>query len=620
MAYDTPSVPPARAASATVAHRPHATTGHAARLIGCAATLALLAGCASPLAKRDQSGELKRSIIDGLRSELAEPTARPEAVTPPRTIGLDGYPEPLVRDIDSRLDELNQMAGPGAYSYEAEDLPLGADLLGQAQSVVGISLEQAIRLAVENNLELRFARLEPIISEMQTIQAEAAFDWIFFTSLQYTEIDQQIQDRATSGVNLSAEFNQNQETAWTLGVRRQLPTGAELQLQQIYTYGDSDQGNFILSPNPSHTLNFALQFDQPLLRGFGRDVGLAQVRLNRNAERDSIAELRGELISTVLETERAYWQLAQAYRDLLILRRLQERGEEVFDRVYQRRLIDAAPPQIFSALSRVEDRKGNVIAAQNVLRRRSDQLKRLLNDPSLPMSGEALLIPLDGPADEAVSYSVLDAYTTALQNRPEIDRAILSIDSATIRRQVAENNTLPQLDLRTQVRLNALEDDIRNAYDTALEARFIDLVVGLFFEQPIGNRGAEALARQRLVEREQAMISLRNTVQGIALEIRSQLDNMVTNYRLIEQRRIARLAAAETLRALIVQNETIQGFSIERLEVELNRQEGLAQAERAEVEALVNYQISIAELNAATGTNLERNGIEFEVGNGSERD
>ena len=620
MAYDTPSAPPARHATARDVRWNQSRLSRRSVAAGCAAALALLAGCASPLAKRDQSSELRRSIIDGLRSELAEPMGRPQSVTPPRTIGLDGYPEPLVRDINTRLDELNEMAGPEAYSYEAADLPLGADLLGQQQSVVGISLEQAIRLAVENNLELRFARLEPIISEMQTIQAEAAFDWIFFTSLQYTEIDQQIQDRATSGVNLSAEFNQNQEIAWTLGVRRQLPTGGQLQLQQQYTYGDSDQGNFILAPNPSNTLNFALQFDQPLLRGFGRDVGLAQVRLNRNAERDSIAELRGELISTVLETERAYWLLSQAYRDLLILRRLQDRGEEVFNRVYQRRLIDAAPPQIFSALSRVEDRKGNVIAAQNVLRRRSDQLKRLLNDPSLPMSGEALLIPLDGPADEAVSYSVLDAYTTALQNRPEVDRAILSIDSATIRRQVAENNTLPQLDLRTQVRLNALEDDIRTAYDTALEARFIDIVVGLFFEQPIGNRGAEALARQRLVEREQAMISLRNTVQGIALEIRSQLDNMVTNYRLIEQRRIARLAAAETLRALIVQNETIQGFSIERLEVELNRQEGLAQAERAEVEALVNYQISIAELNAATGTNLERNQIEFTVDSAGERD
>lgn len=578
-----------------------------------AASLSLLAGCASPLDGRHEPGELQQTIIKSIRDDLAEPMARPEPITSTSSIGLDEYPDSLVRDIESRVGELDEMAGPTAYSFDGDDLPLGPDLLGQDQAIVGITLEQAIRVAVENNLELRFARLEPIISEMQTIQAEAAFDWIFFTSLQYSELDQQLQDRSTSGVNLAAETTQNQEVAWVTGVRRQLDTGAQLQLQQEYAYGIADQTGFELAPNPSNELTFALQFDQPLMRGFGRDVGLAQVRLNRNAERDAIAELRGELVATVLETERAYWLLAQAHRDLLILKRLEERGKNVFDRVYERRRIDAAPPQIFSVLSRVEDRKGNVIAAQNVLRRRSDSLKRLINDPSLPMSGEALLIPLDGPTTQPVSYSMLDALTTAVEHRPEIDRAILSIDSATIRRVVAENNLLPQLDLRTQFRINALEDDIRNTFDTASEARFIDIVVGLFFEQPIGNRGAEALARQRLIEREQAMLSLRNTVQGIALEIRSQLDNMVTNYRLIEQRRIARLAAAETLRALIVQNETIQGFTIERLEVELNRQEGLAQAERSEIEALVNYQISIAELNAATGTNLERNQIEVRV-------
>lgn len=584
---------------------------------GLAGLVVALAGCASPLGARHEPGELRQTLIDSIRDDLAEPMARPNAITPPRTIGLEGYPESLVRDINNRVDELDEMAGPMAYSYRAEDSSLGDDLLGQPQAVVGITLEQAIRVAVENNLELRFARLEPVISEMQTIQAEAAFDWVFFTSLQYTELDQQLQDRSTSGVNLASETTQNQEIAWITGVRRQLDTGAQLQLQQDLSYGDADQAGFALAPNPSNELTFALQFDQPLMRGFGRDVGLAQVRLNRNAERDAIAELRGDLVSTVLETERAYWLLVQAHRDLLILDRLRSRGEEVAQRVIRRQAIDAAPPQIFSAVSRVEDRKGNVIAAQNVLRRRSDALKRLINDPSLPMSGEALLIPVDGPSSEPVRYSMLDALTSALQNRPEIDRAILSIDSASIRRQVAENNMLPQLDLRMQARLNALEDDFRTAYDTASEARFIDLVVGLFFEQPIGNRAGEALARQRLVEREQAMISLRNTVQGIALEIRGQIDNMVTNYRLIEQRRIARLAAAETLRALIVQNETIQGFTIERLEVELNRQEGLATAERSEIEALVNYQISIAELNAATGTNLERNQIELSVDDGN---
>jgi len=103
-------------------------------------------------------------------------------------------------------------------------------------------------------------------------------------------------------------------------------------------------------------------------------------------------------------------------------------------------------------------------------------------------------------------------------------------------------------------------------------------------------------------------------VQQVILEVKNALDNLTTNYRLIEQERINRIAAAESLRVLQVQKEKGQGgFTIERLETELNQQERLANAERGEIQALVDYAISLAESHRAMGTTLQRNRIDFVV-------
>ncbi|MCC5787487.1 MAG: TolC family protein [Phycisphaerales bacterium] len=581
-----------------------------------AGLLALVAGglwgCAKPLPPDGHAESLRRSVIEGVRNDLAPLTRRPEKVESTRTVGLSGYPEWLVEDIGNRMPELTRMAGPEAYDLTEIGLPEMTNLLGDPVETVALSLEDAIRVAVQNNLELEFARIAPSVSEAQLVQAEAAFDWTLFASAQFGATETPTISRAAQQP-IGGDFQQRDALTTQAGVRRALITGGQIEFRQDLEYYDQTEAGLSLSPNPGWQMTLAFQYDQPLLRGFGSDVALAQVRLSRNAEREAVARFKGEMLRTVLEVERAYWQLVQAHWDLLILQRQTERGEQLFNQVSARRAIDATPPQITAAASNVEDRKGNVIRAQNVLRRRSDRLKALLNDPNIPVTSELLLVPTDGAMDAPIRYNLGEAVASAVRHRPEIDQAILSIDNTTIQRVVADNARLPQLDLRVLLRLNALESGLGSAYSSAFDRDFVDAIVGVFFEQPIGNRSAEALLRQRTLERQQAVISLRNSVQQIALEIKNTLDNASTNFSLIEQSRIARISASEALRALQAEKETVGGFTIERLEVEFNRQDQLANSERAEVQAMIDYQISLAELYASMGTLLERNRISFEV-------
>ena len=85
-------------------------------------------------------------------------------------------------------------------------------------------------------------------------------------------------------------------------------------------------------------------------------------------------------------------------------------------------------------------------------------------------------------------------------------------------------------------------------------------------------------------------------------------------YRLIEQAKLTRIAQGEALRTLQVEKElTNLGYSVERLNLELNQQEALAQAEVNEILALVAYNTSIANLYGAMGTALQRSRIDLVV-------
>lgn len=585
-------------------HRPRRATDAATRCT--AALLVACAGCArSPLAA-ERERDLRDSVTHSVRRELVQAERHPEILVTER----DFRPE-LLGIAPELMATLEAMAGPEAYERTA--LPLDRDLVGEESATAMVALDRVIKAAASNNLEVQFQRLAPAINEAQVVAADAAFDWVLFGQTDYSNLDD---PRSTTNV-FSPQADQRMQITTEFGIRRNLPSGGQFTIQQELDHvdlqtpvGGPPPG---VEPSPENSARLALQYSQPLLRGFGSDVARSQVRLAINAEREEIATLKGRMIATVTETESAYWRLVQAQWDLLIFQRLLERGIETRDKTLARRDFDAGPAQRSNAIAEVEARRAFLISAQEAVRRASDNLKRLMNDPDVPVGAETLLVPVDQPVDAPIRFNLLDSYLAAERNRPEVEQAILSIDNTSIRQIVADNRRLPQLDLRLQARWSGLQDDFGESFSDLVDGQFVSYLAGLVFEQPIGNRGPEAEAKRARLERAQATIAYRNTVQNVITEVKTELRGVVTNYKLVEQTRIARLAATESLRSFQVEMELQRGFTVENLEIWFNRQTELAQTERAEIEALVLYNIALARLHASMGTALERNQIAFVV-------
>jgi len=567
-------------------------------------TSLLLIACSTPFQPLGVE-ELRDSIRLTEEQELGEAAQHPEKR---QMLPNDND----VRDTltPERLAELEELSGRS--SYQGVSLDLGDDLLGTKSGEVGLTLRQAILAALKFNPDLQAARLTPAIREADLVSAEAAFDSTFFANYNLNWLDQPQVVPGTGTISFGTRANVVNVRTLETGVRKNLVSGGQMTVSTSLERSDNSSPGFSFSPDPAYTSSILLSVTQPLLRGFGSEVTLAEVHARRNQQRQEIEQLRSTTITLVTEVEKAYWTLMQARWNLLIRQRLLDRGIATREQLRGRLGFDVTPAEWSDAVARVETRKSDVISAKSLVRQASDALKLLMNHPDLPLGSETIVAPLDDFTQEPIEYSLLDAVTTSIEHRPEMKQALLNMDNAAIQVLVSNNARLPLLNLAASMQFNGLDDQWEESYDHVTSSRFIDYLVRLQFEYPLGNRSAEAQYRSARLQQNQAVLSYRNVLRQVVLDVKTALRDLNTNYQLLGQRDAARLAAAENLRTLKVQEE-VQALTPEFLNLEFNRQELLASSELQQIDALVKYNISLANLHAAMGIALERNQIKFVV-------
>ncbi|MCK4872098.1 MAG: TolC family protein [Phycisphaerales bacterium] len=571
--------------------------------LACVSLVALI-GCSTPL-EPFGTDELRQAIARTTAREFRDAGAQPAHRELARPLG-----EVEATFDDERLRELQDLSGP--TSYDADAIELGDDLLGETSNEIGLTLRQVILTGIENNLDLRTAQLSPAISEADVVAAEAVFDAVLFATHTSSWTDQPQVVTSTGGVNVGSRANVAAIRSLETGIRKPLASGGQITFSTLVERTDRGSPGYTYTPNAAYGTNVLVGITQPLLRNFGSDVAYAEIRVNRNIERAAVEELRSRMISVLTEIERTYWILAQARWNLLIRERLLGRGIETRDVLAGRRGFDVTPAEWSDAVARVESRKAEVITAKAFVRQASDALKLLMNHPDLPVGSETIIVPLDRFVDESITYSLLDSITTGVANRPEVQRAILNMDNASVQVMLANNARLPMLDLAASIQYNGLDDDTGSSYDRLADGSYIDYLLRLQFEIPVGNRAAEATYRQTQLQRAQTTLGYQNVVRQVVLDVKTAVRDLDTNYQLIGQRRSARLASAENLRTLAVQ-EQVQALTPEFLNLKFQRQDQLAAAELQEVNALAEYNIALATLHAAMGVALQRNQIDFVV-------
>ena len=220
-----------------------------------------------------------------------------------------------------------------------------------------------------------------------------------------------------------------------------------------------------------------------------------------------------------------------------------------------------------------------------------------------------MLAPVDEMVRTPLAMDFRSALLTAVSMRPDVRQAVYKIDIAEINELVADNGRLPSLDFRAQVSSSGLSESFDDGYNSDDGPLWVEDSSPTSSDSRSsirwGNRAAEAAFRQSRLERSSAIIGYRTSIQTAMLSVKTSMRDVVANAELIRATRIARLASAESLRALEVEQETLASLTPTFLNLLFTTQANLATARSAEFQSIVDFNTSVVDLYQSMGTILD---------------
>ncbi|MEO1007198.1 MAG: TolC family protein [Planctomycetota bacterium] len=497
------------------------------------------------------------------------------------------------------LREVEQLGDAAVAAEPPPELPR-AVVIDASEPSVPISIEAARAAALENNLAVRVALISPSIAAEQVSREEAAFEAVF----RVTGVAQDT-DTPTSTTLADA-----QQTFRSLNPSLTLPTRLGGNVAVTAPFTRNSTSNVFATLNPSFTQDLEFSLSQPLLRGAGRRSTTAALRIAAYDQQIAEARTKLDVITQLSAVDRAYWRLYAARQEIEV--RVRQRDLAILQLERAERLLNAGSVseiEVLRAESGVADQAEAIIRAENTAATRERELKRLLNIPGLDVESETA-VALESTPDPALYDFDPDAMlTTAMATRMELLEAELQLSQDLVRIDLAENQSLPQLNLDALYRINGLGGTFGEAVEEAAANRFEDWRVGVTAVVPIGNEAALSNLRRAVLSRLQRLATTAGREQTIRQEVLDAIDNLTTSWQRILAARERVALSTRTLRAEERQFAVGRSTSTDVLDASTR----LADAQLSELSALVDYQIAQVDLASATGTLLgqARVGLEF---------
>ncbi len=361
-----------------------------------------------------------------------------------------------------------------------------------------LTVQDAVALAIENNLDLEVDRYGPLVAEWQLQRAEAGGLLRGVTSGN-SQIGQVASGQGVSGsqraigvssggngggnsaggavisqigpvvANLDAVLQntslfshttspqvntvQSQTTAlvdtshiFNTFVQQGLVTGGYVQVSANESYLKENTPTDIL--NPSVAPRVQIYFQHTLLQGFGRNVNTRFIRVARKNTIAAQHTYRSQLLNVVVNVLNLYWDLVADNEDLKARQRAGDLAQKFFlDTKQEIDLGVLAKVEIYRAEAEVATRKRELTFAQTTIRQQENLLKNALSRNGMedPLIDNAEIVTLDKiqvpPTDDLPPLREMVA--RALAARPDFAVSAINLESSEISALGTANGLLP---------------------------------------------------------------------------------------------------------------------------------------------------------------------------------
>jgi outer membrane protein len=475
-----------------------------------------------------------------------------------------------------------------------------------------ISTDEAVKMALENNLGIRAEQLDPQIQTYGVAQARAVFGPSIFSQT----TTRRSTTPPTDFLSGSAAILTNDSLRANAGVQQFLPWGGG-------RYSLSWDGSKVTTSDASSRFNPQLGsgltggYTQPLLRNFTIDVNRQSLLLSLSRLQVADIQLRQTLTQTTRAVRNAYFDLVNAHAGLQVAQQsLDLARESLRSNIRRVEVGTMAPIETVQAQAEVAANEESVIVAEGQIRTAEDRLRTLVMNPSQPDFWTTRLEPTDQPTLTPQPIDVEAAVANALANRTDIARARKEMDQTDINLRYYRNQRLPAVDLTTSYNVVGTAGTLRDVkvdpatgqtIATNLGARsfaealrdvlgndFKTWSVQVNMSYPLGRSVADAAVAQGRLQHEQQTTAMRDLELQVVASVREAGRQVTTSLKRVESTKRARELAEQTLQA--EEKRVAVGLS-DTFRV-LQAQRDLARQRVNELNAIISYNRALVNFEA----------------------
>lgn len=595
------------------------------------------------------------------------PTTDPSPA--PSPVPATTTPENVVPQTDTTTpgsDVLEEPNFPTVQPRPVPPLPSLVRIGVVSGDPLSLTLNEAIRRALENNNDIEVARADVRLAEQSLISMRGVYDTVFRYS---PEINNSIRPvtnifggAGTAGSVTTTDYNND------FAVIKQFERGGG---NFTYFFNNTREKTSAsnTSINPFYSAAQGLQFTQPLWRNRSIDLNRQQIRVQRKRLEQSDADFRLRTIGIISQVQSSYWDLVFAMRDEQNQIANLNLARENFRRTEASVAAGAsAPLERAEIQTELSNREAALLIANQQVSIAENSLKALLIKDPLSADWSKILMPVDQPTFTDTPVSLETALKEARDNRPEMRRLKLQGEINDIDLQYFKNQTKPRIDLTGTIQTNGLAgtpnttsfsdvpspliagDEFAGTNAAAfllqqlnqtrqtlglplitpptviplgstVPSQFVggygqtlrnvfsldfrQVVVGATIEIPFKNRTAKANLATVQIQREQLAAQSRSQEQIIEVEVRNAVQSVETARRRVLSARQARESSEEQLSG----ERRLYQVGRSTTFLLFQRENTLVNARNQELRAETDYNKALAELQRATSATLRANNV-----------
>ena len=492
-----------------------------------------------------------------------------------------------------------------------------------------LSLQQAVRMALENNLQIEIEGYTEELNENLMYGTKGYYDPLFNFSVGWNSSETPTTSVLDAGESIATNIRKSWQ--YSTSVNQNIRGGGNVGLQfNTNSNATNSSWSYI---NPSYSSSLAVDFTQPLWRGFRHTTPDRQMKLYNLDTKINESEFKRTVADVINQVQSQYWELVYAIQNHETRRQsLQLAIVQLNNNKKKVEIGVLAPIEITSSRAEAATRSQEMISSEVSITNAQNNLKGYLSPNTGDSLWQKIIIPSEAPQIREMDLTLDEAVDTALKKRPELEQITYQLAKNEVDRDYYKNQGKPDVSLTAGltsrgtsgivydtssgggsfpgVELTPLPNhpfygEYWEAFSQSYGFDYLTYNFGISVEIPIFNRSNKADLAQLAINDRRYQTQIRSTQQSVMVEVRTAFENIITQRESMEAAKVARELSEEQLNGETKRFEAGLSTNFEVLQY----QRDLANAQVNELRAMIDYQLALASLQAATFTIVDDNDV-----------